>query len=1252
MYHDGTITAVDYTANDRFCLNGQRLVAVSGTYGANGTEYRTSFEEFSKIVSTGSAGTGPAKFTVYKKSGEIIEYGGPALDENEDSASSRIKRKVENGTDAEVRVWAMNKLSDTVGNYISFKYFHHTNSGDFGILRIDYTGNTSANITPYNSIDFIYADAPRKIISYAHGERYEQAKRLTNVKVFAGTTLFRDYRLAYRSDFQLDTLTECATESVCFAPTSFAWKYDENLTPTPAQLFGTSYLTAGVDSIYTGYSVVSSGDFNSDGRTDLYFMKVDDSGRKGASGTDKVWLGKEDGKFTEVDLLASGTAPEGYRIGTSGDFNGDGLTDLYLFRSDQKARKAATTDVDQVWLAKTNGCPTQAPQICFERLNMPASGAANGSLPTEYKIAATAEFNGDGRSDLYIFKVNDAGKSTGNALDYIMLSSGTGGFNRAEPTSGGITGAAYDGYDIVSSGEFNGDGLTDFYLMRVDAQGRKNSSSQDYAWFSTNSGGFTEVPLGANFVEGASSGTGSTPQSFKIASSGDFNGDGFTDLYLFKADDYGRSNGNGTDYIRFSKGNGTFDILRLQPDTGVDEQGITGMAYDAYNIVSSGDYNSDGLTDLYVMRSDTKSRKANNSADVIWFSKGDGQFTPVLLPVNNVVDRDEQAPDPEVDIQSAPIGYRVAISGDINGDGLTDLYLLKTDDFGKSNGNPYDYVFVGAGQGNQKELILAVTNGLGNKAEVEYKPLTDSAVYTKGAGAVYPVADVAGASYVISKVKADNGIGGQNTQTYTYEGLRTHQGGIGNLGFAKMTALDDATGIVSESYYSQDHAARTHGLLTRSKTIAPGNIVLEDKQVTWVAQTLSALDNAPRYFRKSTLSVTQKRDLNNADLGEVREEFTYDCPANPSLTNCFGLVTSLTVRTTLGSQSFIKTTTNTYNNFAADWILGRLIQASVTHSVTGVSPQPAAVTRTSSFEYDARGLLLSETIQPNGGLSHTKTYARDVTGGGTVGAVTSITEIWGTQYESTITDGVNTVRSRVTSYSYDTKFRYKLTETNTLGHSQSTEYDAVHGLPTKTTGPNGLDTLWTYDAFGQVTEETRADGTTTKTYRYKCDANTPCPANGSYVVVTVTTGAPLAAAYMDKLHRTIRKVSESLDGSLVAVDTEFDALGREQRVSEPYFDGGAPLWTTVTYDILGRPTLTLRPDSSTQSVVYNGLTQVSTNELGQTKTVVNDATGRMISSKDANTETVSYRYDAIGQMTAIIDPLGNMTTMTYDVRGN
>lgn len=66
---------MDFDANDRFCLDGQRLMVVSGSYGADGAEYRTEQESFSRIISYGTVGSGPASFKVWTKSGQVMEYG-------------------------------------------------------------------------------------------------------------------------------------------------------------------------------------------------------------------------------------------------------------------------------------------------------------------------------------------------------------------------------------------------------------------------------------------------------------------------------------------------------------------------------------------------------------------------------------------------------------------------------------------------------------------------------------------------------------------------------------------------------------------------------------------------------------------------------------------------------------------------------------------------------------------------------------------------------------------------------------------------------------------------------------------------------------------------------------------------------------------------------------------------------------------------------------------------------------------------
>jgi hypothetical protein len=120
---DGVRGAVNYDANDRFCLDGQRLVAISGTYGADGAEYRTEIESFSKVVSHGTAGTGPAWFEVWTKSGQHMEFG--------NTADSQVLAQ---GTTT-ARDWVVNKVSDTAGNYFTVTYGNLEESVDLMVLR-------------------------------------------------------------------------------------------------------------------------------------------------------------------------------------------------------------------------------------------------------------------------------------------------------------------------------------------------------------------------------------------------------------------------------------------------------------------------------------------------------------------------------------------------------------------------------------------------------------------------------------------------------------------------------------------------------------------------------------------------------------------------------------------------------------------------------------------------------------------------------------------------------------------------------------------------------------------------------------------------------------------------------------------------------------------------------------------------------------------------------------------------------------
>jgi hypothetical protein len=235
---------VDFDSNDKFCLNGQRLVLVSGAYGAVGTEYRTTQEEFSKIISYGTAGSGPQYFKIWRKTGEILEFG--------NTADSRIEALGR----TDVMVWALNKLSDTAGNYETFTYLEDNVNGGFRIARMDYTGNAAQGLVPYNRIDFVYAARADTSVVYSSGSKIVQDQRLTNIKVYADTALFRDYQLTYETIPGLSgrsrpiSLKECAPNALsgvdCFSATTFQWSNDGAATFTTINLSGTQGITASI----------------------------------------------------------------------------------------------------------------------------------------------------------------------------------------------------------------------------------------------------------------------------------------------------------------------------------------------------------------------------------------------------------------------------------------------------------------------------------------------------------------------------------------------------------------------------------------------------------------------------------------------------------------------------------------------------------------------------------------------------------------------------------------------------------------------------------------------------------------------------------------------------------------------------------------------------------------------------------------------------------------------------------------------
>ena len=185
---NGAASAPTLGTSDAIALDGQRLVLISGVYGASGSAYATENESYSRITLSNSLGAANASFKVVTKQGSTIEYG---------TANNAAFKSSATGA---VILWRINKVTDAYGNYMNYTYEDGTTSRSSYLTEINYTGNdfTSVTITPYNKVKFIYA--VRSIDAntvYIAGSSIKSDKKLTNIEVYEGTTKFRQYDFAY-----------------------------------------------------------------------------------------------------------------------------------------------------------------------------------------------------------------------------------------------------------------------------------------------------------------------------------------------------------------------------------------------------------------------------------------------------------------------------------------------------------------------------------------------------------------------------------------------------------------------------------------------------------------------------------------------------------------------------------------------------------------------------------------------------------------------------------------------------------------------------------------------------------------------------------------------------------------------------------------------------------------------------------------------------------------------------------------------
>lgn len=547
LAQDDVIDGVSFDPNDTYSLDGERLVLISGNFGANNSEYRTEQNVLLKVTAKGNTPgfASPEWFEVRTKAGLIMEYGR--------TIDSRIEAQ---GTNT-VMFWCVSKITDTKGNYMTFTYEENTQLGEYYPKRIDYTGNTAAGLQPYNSVVFNYMDRVDNTPRYVNGTRMVSNKILTSIECLHGPNLVRKYNFEYKEgDYTkislLKSVQECGTSPFeCLPPTVFTYKNESAL---GFDAISGSPLPAG--DLNGGSNRLLQGDWNGDGLTD--FLRHD-----GGSGTNTFYRNNTGFSFTRIpNPIIVGELDNGYIQVV--DVNTDGYSDIWW--------------IDPASGANAFFVNNKGASLSFtKRDGIPASELAPVGGNPVYPILS--DWNGDGQVDIMTYLA-----SNGRNRFFLNTTNANNGIPSFDQKSDLIPGPLISTNGLnqeLIPGDWDNDGLTDFFWFNRDA----NSPNASNRWIRNTGNGqsltFANIPISLNNVD-LRGGTG--------IQLGDWNGDGQTDLMW-------HNDGDGATRWWVNKGNFSF----IPQTATIPDANLKGSGLQLYLV----DFNGDGASDVITYNKST-----------------------------------------------------------------------------------------------------------------------------------------------------------------------------------------------------------------------------------------------------------------------------------------------------------------------------------------------------------------------------------------------------------------------------------------------------------------------------------------------------------------------------------------------------------------------------------------------------------------------------------------------------------------------
>ncbi|NCT70116.1 MAG: hypothetical protein GXC75_04175 [Xanthomonadaceae bacterium] len=1342
---DGNPRPISFSEADRFCLDGQRLIASSASCpsagGMSGIALATELESFTRVCAYTPAGgtTGPAFFTVERKDGSISWYGD--RDSNSGGATrpdGYVEATSPLNPGAAIS-WAQTRFQDSTGNYIDYLYNENPSgagTGEHHIREIRYTGKValagqSVSSAPYAKVQFNYSTLPSAQWSrgYFAGGMVTATQRLESITscASAGTGCptdqqARHYVLTYApspSGSGQDTLIglqECRdnTAAVCSAATMFGWS-------TATHAFATYEAPPNLTLATDHFKNFKLGDINGDGRQDLAVLYLAGTGCSGGSwvismlgtlnasgqpayanatwncvpanitergegawhlfdyngdGLDDLFVSSFTGQgwrvhpsngvhFDMVTNLIAGLSPivpsataESSQVHLA-DLNGDGLTDIvYPTTGTLRARLMERQAGGFAWGAErsvivdetTLPPPALGCDDPFDNMTRNCERTISGTLTTKTGFMQMVDFNGDAASDLLIRITTRADVFTGFPGCEI------GPLERRvndDGTPGFISRFHNDEEETGTAVAFSVP--NDPCWERVTSDSLYALTVQAQTASTVSLAGFDVVSVG-------------NPHAVVFA---DFNGDGLSDRAVRSTSnsEWGYALNNG----RYFVGGGGLTLT------------------DYRDQVRFLDVTADGRADmLYLVNYGTHKGYAVRRA----LPEG-GFATGAALPGGNARLCQGSGCD-----QSK----HVPIFGDVDGDGNMDFQALSF------SGSTVGIAFSRSAQAFQpRDLITSITNGLGATTQLQYAPLTNTAIYRRSTGSRNglnwgrgsPVVDLLAPTYVVAKASSSAPRAGNPAAMaslyYRYANARVQAGGRGFLGFGSVETIDpNQTGghVVTMSTYAQNFPFTGMPMQTVKKavtspysvsaclTATPGNGCFGGPGAThpdlggqWFSNSVQSWEMAP----SSLASQTPIHVRTQGSEESLRDPFTGEVTSKVATAFSYGShgnVTQTVVDTYTGASTLTATqiTQNTYSDDVGAWRLGRLTASTITHRRPGYPD----VVRTAGFGYamggPKTGLLTLEQTQPGGAanLASAKAYALDEFGNRlqsvTCAAPETDCSLSGFVFQPSSLDAIR----RYSRVEYDAQGRFPVATyepfSDVMGSQERrTTYVVsrnIFGEATDVLDVNGVRSLaikgalgrdyfsWTQTMPGASPGNGGITGTTT--YRW-CSGTgaVPCPVGAVFRQQIAATAAARQWTWFDVLGRPIMKAGETfnvgvIDQDVSATCTEYDGAGRVTKTSVPFFLSGTA-GTTGPSDVGSVCSAPSRAWATTTYDLLGRPTLIQAPDGSQQST---QYAGRTTTAWDQRSNPTVQVVNGKGEVLSMQDASGFTTQFTYQADGN